>query len=550
MGYETVSFNSVSNYHTPNIDRLAQEGFVFTNCDAQPLCCPTRIKLMSGQLNYRNYKGWGSFDLEFPAIGKIMQQAGYATGVFGKWHMNKSPEDMGFDEHSLFMGSPGDLPYPEFFNRYFYNCPIVEDGKDTVVAYSPDRFNQRVLSFIDDYKKQPFFIYYPLSLAHNPFEPTPDSRDSTSEVWQKNFEDMVGYADKMIGNVVEKLKREGLYENTIIFYTADNGTKTLAHYMENGEVIFGGKGTMRVDGVHVPLVVKYDGTHKILDDLVDFSDFYPTIASLADIPREALSKQIDGVSLHPLLKNEIRESKPFIFSVFFHPLNAYIRDKDYKYYLDGRLYHIQKDPGELQPYYLANDTKTTSGARERLKKELTRLLENTELSEYDTKNKLVQTFGKIDENQNDKRLLATYIFDELKYTPRKELISLNIADYLSKDGEKYRLEFSRAHRSTNSGLTYADFIIKSVKIVQDNKTVFTKKLEGMELTTRRNVEMLRENGNPIISFTKEGDHCTVSLDKISNPFKTHVYLEVELEVANPGNQYGKQVMLYLYLVKE
>ena len=74
LGYETIGHNKATNYKTPNVDKLANESFVFTNCDAQPLCCPTRIKLVSGQYNYRNYTGWGSFDLECPAIGKMMQQ--------------------------------------------------------------------------------------------------------------------------------------------------------------------------------------------------------------------------------------------------------------------------------------------------------------------------------------------------------------------------------------------------------------------------------------------------------------------------------------------
>ena len=91
MGYETIGYNKATNYKTPHLDKFAKESFVFTNCDAQPLCCPTRVKLVTGQLNYSNYSGWGSFDLHFPAIGEMMQRAGYATAVFGKWHLNKPP---------------------------------------------------------------------------------------------------------------------------------------------------------------------------------------------------------------------------------------------------------------------------------------------------------------------------------------------------------------------------------------------------------------------------------------------------------------------------
>lgn len=550
MGYETVSFNSVTNYHTPNIDKIAQEGFVFTNCDAQPLCCPTRIKLVSGQYNYRNYKGWGSFDLEFPAIGKMMQQAGYTTAVFGKWHMNKSPEELGFDEHCYFDGSPRDLEYSEFFKRYFYNAPLIEDCKKITADYAPDKFNQRVLQFIDDHKENPFFIYYPLSLAHNPFEPTPDSDDPESTNWQKNFEDMVAYADKMIGNVVKKLKAAGLYENTVIFYTADNGTKTLAHHMSNGDVVYGGKGIQVVDGVHVPLIIKYDGTYKKLDDLVDFSDFYPTLASIAGIQKDELPDRLDGVSIHPLLEGKVREQKPFIYSVFFHPLSSYIRNKLYKYHLDGRLYNIVNDPRELYPYYSCNDNPETARAREELKGQLAELLEGEQLSKYATKQKLIETFGDYRSEKENSWMLRGYIFDQLEYTPRTETLSYDITKYLIKDSKEYSLRISRKNLSSNSGLTYADAVIKSVKVLEDGKTMFIKNYDGMELTTRIDTDVLRKKGNPHIAFKKLGDDIKVSLGELSHSHNGKVELEVETEVSNPGNQWGDRITLYMYLDKE
>ena len=550
MGYETLSCNGAVNYDTPNLDRLASESYIFTNCDSQPLCCPTRIKLVTGQYNYRNYKGWGSFDLEYPAIGKVIQRAGYATAVFGKWHMNKSPEELGFDEHCIFTGSPDELPYAEFFKRYYYNCPVIEDGKDTVVAYAPDKFNRRALQFIEKNRDNPFFLYYPLSLSHNPFEPIPDSENPDSRNWQDNFEDMVAYSDKMIGRVIKKLKEEDLYENTIIFYTSDNGTKTLAHEMSGGEVIYGGKGTQRVDGVHVPLFVKYDGTHKILDDLVDFSDFYPTIASIGGITKQELSNRMDGVSFHPLLKGEQREPKPYIFSVFFHPLNAYIRGKEFKYYLDGRLYNINRDPRELHPFYSRSDSPETARKREKLKTWLAELLEGSQFSEYSTKDQLLKTFEDYRSDKDNHWLLSSFIFDSLEYVPRSETLLLNLTDFLDKNLELYSLRFSREHRSRNSGLTYADAVINSVGIFQGGDTLLTKNFEEMELTTRHNVDMLRTRGNPIISFTREGDDSKVSLGKLALNKSETVRLEVDVALSNPANQWGDRIMLYVYLDKE
>ena len=552
MGYETIGYNKALNFKTPNIDKLAHEALVFTNCDAQPLCVPTRVKLLTGQYNYRNYKGWGSFELEFPAMGKMMQEAGYSTGIFGKWHLEKIPEEMGFDEHCYFDGSPKELEYSEFFKRYYYNAPLIEDGMKITADYAPDKFNQRALKFIDDHgkKEKPFFIYYPLSLAHNPFEPTPDSEDLSSTDWQKNFEDMVAYSDKMVGNVISKLKKEGLYNETIIFYTSDNGTKTIAHEMKNGEVIYGGKGIQMVDGVHVPLIVKYDGTHKVVDDLVDFTDFYPTLASIAGYSENKLSDRMDGVSLYPVLEGKIRKNKPFLFSVFHHPLSAYIRDKHYKFYLDGRLYNIVNDPRELQPYYTCNDTPETKKAREKLKAQLTIVIDGKQLSTYKTKEQLLKTFGDYKVEREDNYLLRSYLFDQLEYTPRTEKLHFNISNYLSTKNDEYRVRFERGMGKPNSGLAYADAVIKSVKIVNGEKIVFEKKCEGLELTTRRDVESLRKKGNPIIAFTRSGDNCSLAIGKIPTQDGEKVELEVEVTVSNPGNQWGDRLLLSLYLDKE
>ena len=354
MGYETVGFNGALNYQTPHLDTLAQESFVFTQCDAQPLCCPTRVKFVSGQFNYRSYQGWGGFAQEFPSLGEILRANGYETAVFGKWHIAKSPPELGFDQHCIFTAYNDGLSQADHMKYYYHEAPIFEDGVAKKVRYAPDKFNQRVLDFIEEKKDKPFFIYHPFSLAHNPFEPTPDSEDQRSIDWQRNFEDMVTYVDKLIGKVVSKLKAEGIYEDTVIFYSADNGTKTKYHKMRDGRTVYGAKGTHAHDGVHVPLLVKYNGKAQVSDDLVDFSDFYPTIAALAEI--EELHQDIDGVSLVPVLENRVRDGKPYIFSLYTHPVSAYARDQRYKLFYDQRLFDLVADPHEERPYYLNNDT--------------------------------------------------------------------------------------------------------------------------------------------------------------------------------------------------
>jgi len=546
MGYETIGYNKVVNFRTPNIDTLAGESIVFPNCDAQPLCVPSRVQLITGQYNYRNYINWGSFNLEMPALGSMMRDAGYATGAFGKWHLSRSPEELGFDDYSLFDGSPGNLSYAEFFKRYYYNSPLKEKSGDYIAAYAPDRFNQQLLRFIDDNKTKPFFIYYPMSLAHNPFEPTPDSKDPACRDWQRNFEDMVAYADKLIGRVIAKLKQTGLYDNTVIIYTGDNGTKTLAHIMSDGTTIYGGKGIHTNDGCHVPLFVKYDGKSRLSEELVDFTDFYPTLAEIAGYDLNPLAEKVDGASLMPVLQNGPGREKPYIFSTYFEPLSCYIRNAQYKLYYDGRLFNIRNDPRELKPYYVQNDRPQTAAARMLLKSALEDLLDETALSEYPAKQRLQKTFGPPAELKR-KLMLGGFIFDSLQYTPRQGKIRLDITDFLSSDAVDYNLGVARMYRSGNSGLIYANAVVKDVKILHDGKVGKRIDSGGLVLSTERDYKKLKETGNPLISFVYKGDDAVIGLGTLSIRAAEKVEIEVDLEVFNPDNQWGDRLMLYFFL---
>ncbi|WP_422082930.1 sulfatase-like hydrolase/transferase [Ulvibacterium sp.] len=549
MGYETLSYNGATNYRTPNLDKLAGKSTVFTNCDAQPLCVPSRVKLITGQYNYRNYTSWDSFNLEFPALGQMMRDAGYRTGAFGKWHISRPAKELGFDEFSLSNTGSNELPYHEFFERFFYDCPLLEENGTYVAEYSPHRFNTRALQFIEDNKHRPFFLYYPMALAHNPFEPTPDSEDPGSTHWQKNFNDMVAYSDKLIGRVIQKLKQTGVYDNTIIIYTSDNGTKTLAHHMEDGKTIYGGKGTHTHDGVHVPLLIKHDGTHQKVDDLVDFTDFYPTLADLAGYNTSGISDKMDGVSLLPVLKQKVRDEKPYIFSTFFHLLSAYIRGKRYKLYYDGRLYDLKNDPRELRPYYGNNDISDTQSARKILKKQLSDLLENKSLSKYSTREKLRKKFGDYEVPPTDDFMLGGFIFDDLAYVPREESLTIDITPFLSKEPKEYRLRFSREHNSFNSGLTYGDISVSEIQLLKNGKLKATYK-DSLRLTTRVDHDRLKRTGNPYISFLKNGDGKGIAIGEHAGTEGDTYQLRIRTTVSNPDNQWGDRVMLYVFLDEE
>jgi arylsulfatase A len=173
--------------------------------------------------------------------------------------------------------------------------------------------------FMERNKERPFLLYYPMILTHQPFAPTPDSAD-----WGKNkgdnvaveyFPDMVAYMDKLVGKLARKLDELGLRENTIVMFTGDNGTPTPCTSMCNGKPIKGGKGGMGDGGTHVPLIVSWPRhikKGKVLNDLVDFSDFLPTCceAGGAEVPAEL---KIDGRSFLPQLKGGQGSPREWIY---------------------------------------------------------------------------------------------------------------------------------------------------------------------------------------------------------------------------------------------
>ena len=182
MGYECLSSNGSLSYSTPELDKLATNGIRFTQCHSQPLCTPSRVKIMTGRYNSNNYIDFGYLDVREKTFGNILKDAGYLTMIAGKWQLNgvqtkeegyadtNRPNHFGFDEYCLWW-------LTEKGSRYA-NPRIVQNGKlvkTTSDDYGPDIVSDYITDFIERNKEQPFFIYYPMLLVHSPFQPTPDS---------------------------------------------------------------------------------------------------------------------------------------------------------------------------------------------------------------------------------------------------------------------------------------------------------------------------------------------------------------------------------------
>ncbi len=380
VGYECFGAYGSDQYPTPRIDRLADGGVRFTNCYATPLCTPSRVALMTGKSNVRNYADFGALPPDQYTIADLFREAGYATAVAGKWQLQGGtnargiPPGNGFDTYCLW--NTGNTE-----GRRFWNPSIECDGRIIDVAeddYGPDIFADFLLRFIETNQRRPFFVYYPMVLVHSPFVPTPRSADRESQDEQLNFVDMVAYTDHLVGRIHDRLGDLGLLRSTVFVFTSDNGTHhRLASDLE-GRSIRGDKGAPTDAGTHVPLVVSAPGNiqgGRVLDDLIDFADFLPTLAEAAGIQLPP-GEEIDGRGFWDRLRGGPGNPREWLYTYYFprpyaeqfttpyaHPEVLYVRDKRYKLYGNGQLFDLQADPAESRPLPTGHAASRSARAR-------------------------------------------------------------------------------------------------------------------------------------------------------------------------------------------
>jgi arylsulfatase A len=374
LGYECLSVNGGTSYQTPNLDAMARQGLRFNHAFAQPLCTPTRVQLMTGQYNFRNWQSFGTMAPDEKTFGHMMQRAGYKTAIAGKWQLfsydappskyrgiGKPPEKSGFDEFFLWHDA-----YSEDKGSRYADPRINHNGKlvpNTKGKYGPDLFSDYLIDFMSRHRDQPFFAYYPMALTHGPFNSTPISDDWATADRLKDdpryFRDMVHYLDRDMGKVLSAVDRLGLAENTIVMFYADNGSPPEITSRMGNRVVPGGKRMTTEAGMHVPLLVRWKGKSpegKTCEDLIDSTDFLPTIAA-ATGAKWFDGLPLDGTSFLPQIRGEKGSPKSALFSHFDpHPsCKADIQptrlawDHRFKLYLDGRLYDWKADPLEQRP---------------------------------------------------------------------------------------------------------------------------------------------------------------------------------------------------------
>ena len=388
LGYEALGINGADEYNTPVLDSLAMNGINFQNAYSQPLCTPTRVKIMTGKPNYLNYEYFTYLNPNQKTFGNLFQENGYKTALAGKWQLNgvqfdldnnqdlDRPYDFGFEEYCLWwLRERGDR---------FANPNIVQNGEKLKMGiddYGPDIFTDFIVDFINKNKDDPFFIYYPMALVHDPFLPTPDSNDWTDLDKRNNgnkpiyFSDMLTYMDKIVGRISNTLDKNKL-DNTILIFIGDNGTDTKVITLNNGEEIRGAKGSTIKYASNVPMIVNWKSKIKQgfnSKAMIDLTDFYATFEDLLNLG----NSNSYGKSLLPIFKKEDYKERDVLIT-YYDPIwgstnmgrGVYAQNKDFKLYKNGNFFNFSNDLYENKPLDIDNLTQGQSQVYLLLKKSL------------------------------------------------------------------------------------------------------------------------------------------------------------------------------------
>lgn len=353
-------------FKTPNIDALAQGGMRFELCYSTPLCGPSRFELLTGRYPFRTGLNTNqSANAVSPArevmLPTVMKKAGYVTASAGKWgQICLGPREWGFDEHIVFKGSG--LYWSSQRSAYDVSGQRMTLGDE---EYMPDRLHAFVVDFISRHKDQPFFLYYPMSSIHGPILRTPASRPGAGK--DRLYADNVEYMDMLVGKLMAELDRLNLRERTLVLFAGDNGTARfgVSAATVDGRRISGQKATMLEGGSRVPLIASWRGmtpAGKVNRDLIDFSDFFATIAELggATLPEGVT---IDGRSFAPQLKD--RPGSPREWAYVELGGRSFVRDGRYKLTNHGEFFDLKDAPWVEMP--VAPDTKDEGAIAARTK---------------------------------------------------------------------------------------------------------------------------------------------------------------------------------------
>lgn len=352
LAYYEVGYMGHTELKTPRIDRMASEGLRFTNAlSGSPVCAPLRCNLMtgkhSGHASVRRNDGGTPLRADEPTIASMLKSLGYATGGFGKWGAGGRgstgvPEMHGFD---LFFGY-----YDQVHAHSFYPPYLIRNSEEVMLpgnsggrsgqTYSHYEIMREGLKFIRDHKNGPFFCYLPITPPHGMYD-IPDTdpswalfKDKDWPAEAKRYAAMVHMVDRNVGEVLDLLQELDLEQNTIVFFTGDNGGQDRFKTKDRPRGFFGpnvnpvtgvefrgGKGNLYEGGLRIPSIVRWPGKIDAgrISDLVWYQpDVFPTLAELTG---GTAPDDLDGISILPEILGEQRAGRkqaehPFLYWEF------------------------------------------------------------------------------------------------------------------------------------------------------------------------------------------------------------------------------------------
>ena len=419
MGYGDLTVTGATGYHTPNIDRLSNEGMRFTNFyAAQAVSSASRAGLLTGC--YPNRIGFaGALDhsaktgisQDEETIAEMLKKQNYVCGAFGKWHLGHHPQFLptrnGFDEYLGLPYSNDMWPYHPQNPSYYPDLPLYDGERIVNPKITPDdqtqlttQYTERAVQFIEKNKNKPFFVYLAHSMPHVPLYVS-DKFKGKSE--QGLYGDVMMEIDWSVGEIMKILEKLDLDKNTLIVFTSDNGPWiNYGNHAGSTGGLREGKGTSFEGGQRVPCIMRWpekipSGT--ICNQLASTIDLLPTFAHITGAPLPAL--RIDGVNIISLMTEEnanVSPRKHFLYYYRQNDLEAVRNDKfklvfphsgrTYEGFLPGNdgsagrvnersavelaLYDLRRDPGErydvkeLYPEVVAELSKIAEEARKDL----------------------------------------------------------------------------------------------------------------------------------------------------------------------------------------
>lgn len=330
QGYGDLGCHGNDLVRTPNLDRFAEQSTEFTRFYCSPVCAPTRSSLMTGRYNYRTgvlhtSRGAAMMSGEETTIAEALSNAGYRTGIFGKWHLGDNypmrPIDQGFQE-SLIHKSGGIGQTPDKPNGYF-DPKLWRNGKpEKHEGYCTDIFTDAAMRFIEDNREGPFFVYLPTNAPHDPLIVGEDYSGPYEKLGlsarMARLYGMVTNIDDNAGRLLEHLRKHRLEDDTIVIFLSDNGGTGLGDRYDCG--LRASKGSAYEGGIRSPFYIRWPGRFapkKQIDRITAHVDMFPTLLDVcgAGIPDGV---RVDGRSLMPLLGGDGAEWEDRTLFFQFH----------------------------------------------------------------------------------------------------------------------------------------------------------------------------------------------------------------------------------------